>query len=126
MAGVGCARPVHGAEDIRDLQGRARHQRRASGGRSNLGELQRDMLQRADDLLDRLGGHPRIERRAVEFGVTEQNLDDTDIHVLLQQMGGEAVPQDVRGHVALDSGRLCAAAWQARLSWRVVIGLTGF
>jgi len=46
------------AEDIRDLHSRARHGRRALRGRSNLLELERDVLQRADDLLDRLGGHP--------------------------------------------------------------------
>jgi len=62
-----------GAEDIRDLQIRTRHAHRASSGRSNLLELQLDMLQRAHHLLDRLGGNPRIECRAVELGVTEQS-----------------------------------------------------
>jgi hypothetical protein len=62
------------AEDIRDLQSRARHGRRASGGRLNpLLELGRDMLQRAHHLLDRLGGDAGIERRGVELGVTEQS-----------------------------------------------------
>src|SRR5216683_1756409 len=55
-----------------------RDTRRASAGWSDLLELQRDMLQRAHHLLDRLGGDPRIERRAVELGVTEQNLDHPD------------------------------------------------
>ncbi len=70
MAGIG---PVPcrsmAAEDIRDLQRRAQHARRALAGRPHLLELQRDMLQRAHDLLDRLGGNPRIERGAVELGV---------------------------------------------------------
>jgi transposase len=65
MAGIGPApcRAV-AAEDIRDLQRQARHARCTLAGQSNLLELQRDMLQRAHDLLDRLGGNPRIERRA--------------------------------------------------------------
>src|SRR5215510_12186703 len=50
-------------------------------------ELQRDMLQRPHQVLDRPGGHPRIERRRIELGVTEQNLDHADVDVLLQEMG---------------------------------------
>jgi hypothetical protein len=44
-----------------------------SAGRPDLLELDRDMLQRAHDLADGLGGDPRIERRGVELGVTEQS-----------------------------------------------------
>src|ERR1700732_1660377 len=66
--------------------------RRVLGGRSNLLELERDMLQRAHHLLDGLGGNPRVERGAIELGVTEQHLDDPNVGVLLEQMGGEAVP----------------------------------
>src|SRR6267154_5815639 len=76
----------------------------ASAGRPNLLELDRDMLQRAHDLADRLGGDPGIERRGVELGVTEQHLDDADIDVLLEQMGGEAVPERVRRHPLVDPG----------------------
>jgi hypothetical protein len=61
------------AEDIRNLQRRARHKRRALGGRLILLELAGDMLQRAHDLADRLGGNARIERRRVKLGVTEQS-----------------------------------------------------
>jgi hypothetical protein len=74
MAGIGLPpRRSMAAEDIRDLQCRARHARRALGGRPNLPELQRDMLQRAHHLADRLGGDARIERRRVQLGVTEQS-----------------------------------------------------
>ena len=73
MAGMGFAPcQAMAAEDIRNLQSRARHARRASGGRSNLLELESDMLQRAHDLADRLGGDARIERRGIEPGVPEQ------------------------------------------------------
>ena len=74
MAGVGFTpRRTMGAENIRDLQRRARHASRASGGRSNLLELERDMFQRAHDLTDGLGGDTGVERRGIELGVTEQS-----------------------------------------------------
>ena len=85
MAGIGLA-PCRSmaAEDIRDLQRRTRHASRASGGRLSPLALQRDALQWADDLADRLGGDARIERRGIELGVTEQHLDHSDIDVLLE------------------------------------------
>jgi hypothetical protein len=48
MAGIGFA-PCRAmaAEDIRTLQSRARHACRASAGRPDLLELERDVLQRA-------------------------------------------------------------------------------
>ena len=55
-------------------------------------DLTGDMLQRDHDLLDRLGGDAGLDRRAIELGVTEQDLDHSDIDVLFQKMGGEAVP----------------------------------
>jgi hypothetical protein len=66
------------AEDIRDLQSRARHAR-VSAGWPDLLELERDVLQRAHDLADRLGGDAGIERRGVELGVTEQELHRSQI-----------------------------------------------
>ena len=68
MAGMGSA-PCRAmvAEDIRNLQSRVRHAC-ASAGRPDLLELERDMLQRAHDLADRLGGDPGIERGGVELG----------------------------------------------------------
>src|ERR1700722_1208839 len=73
-----------------------RDMRAASAGRPDLAELEGDVLQRAHDLADRLGGDARVERRAVELGVPEQHLDDADIDVLFQQMGSEAVSQGVQ------------------------------
>jgi hypothetical protein len=125
MAGIGSA-PCRSmiAEDIRNLQSRARHKRSASAGWPDLLELERDVLQRAHDLTDRLGGDAGIERRDVELGVTEQHLDDADIDVLLDLVGGKAVPQGVQRDALLISA-IWAAAWQARLSWRLVIGCAG-
>ena len=74
MAGIGFA-PCRSmtAEDIRDLQRRARHARRALAGRRGLDELARDVIERAHDLSDRLGGNARIERRGIELDVAEQS-----------------------------------------------------
>src|SRR5215203_6628091 len=108
MASVGLPpRSSMVAEDIRGLENRARHARRASGRRSNLLELQRDMFQRAHHLLDRLGSNPRVERRVLELGVAKQNLDDTNVGVLLKQMCSEAMPQRVQRHILLDACCLC-------------------
>ena len=70
MTGIGFA-PYRAmaAEDIRNLQGRARHA--ASAGWSDLLELECDALQRAHHLADRLGGDAGIERRGVELGMPE-------------------------------------------------------
>ena len=80
------------AETIRDLQRLPRHPRRASARCLNLLELDCDVLQRAHDRIDGLGGDPRVEGRVLKLGVPEQYLNHPNISVLLQQMGGEAVP----------------------------------
>jgi hypothetical protein len=49
--------------------------------------------------------------------MAEQDLDHPDIDVLLEQVGGKAVPQHMHGHRLVDPA-MSAAAWQARLSWR--------
>src|ERR1043166_1882944 len=93
MAGVGMPpRRTVGAGDIRDLPRRARPARPALVGWASLLKLERDMLERAHQLTDRLGGNTGIERRGVELGVTEQHLDHAYIGVLLEQVSGEAVP----------------------------------
>jgi len=55
------------------LASRTRHARRALSGRLGLLDLAGDMLQRAYDLPDRLGGDAGIERRGIEPGVPEQS-----------------------------------------------------
>src|SRR5216684_6218346 len=76
----------------------------ASGGRLSSLELQCNMFQRAHHLPDRLGGDARIERRGIELGVPEQDLDHSNIDVLFQQMGGEAMPQGVERYALVDLG----------------------
>ena len=74
MAGIGSA-PCRSmiAEDIRDLQCRTRHARRALSRRLGPLDLAGDMLQRAHDLPDGLGGDAGVERRAIEPGMPEQS-----------------------------------------------------
>ena len=60
--------------------------RRASAGRLDPLELGRDVLQRAQDLADRLGGDVSIERGRLKLRVTEQHLDDANIDFLLKQI----------------------------------------
>ena len=75
MAGVGSApRRSMAAENIRDLQRRAGHARRALSGRLTfglilLGHQRREAVERAHDLTDGVGGDASVERRGVELGV---------------------------------------------------------
>ena len=90
------------AEDIRDLKRWTRHASRALRWRLVLPGLAGEALQRTYHLADRLGGDARVERRGLELGMSEQNLDHPDIDVLFQKMGGEAVPQRVRRDALAD------------------------
>src|SRR5215212_9513162 len=64
----------------------------------------REPIERAHDHADGVGGDPRIERRGLELGVPEQDLDHADVDVLLQQVGREAVAQRVRRDPLGDPG----------------------
>ena len=64
-----------------------------------------ELVERALDLADRPGGDLGVERGGVELLVTEQDLDDADVDLLLEQMGGEAVPEGVQGDALVDPGR---------------------
>src|SRR6266705_931501 len=82
-----------------------RDTRRASGGRFvALLELARDAIERAHDLPDGLGGDAGVERRGVELGVPQQDLDHPNISVLLQKMRRKAVTKGMRGHLLADLG----------------------
>src|SRR5258705_12090343 len=69
-------------------------------------ELARNAIERAHDLPDGLGGDTGVERRGVELGVPQQDLDHPDIGVLLQKMRGKAVTKRVRRHTLVDLGEL--------------------
>ena len=108
MAGVGSA-PCRSmiAEDVRDLQCRTRHARRALSGRLGPLDLAGDMLQRADHFADHLGGDARIKRRAIELGVPEQKLDSPKIAGAPVNQGGLRSPARLRAAMAPNSYR-CA------------------
>ena len=80
------------AEDVRNLQNWTGHQRRALCGRLVLLGLETEMLQRAHDRADGVGGDARVERRRVELRMSEQNLNHSDVGVLLQKMGCKTMP----------------------------------
>src|SRR5689334_21401646 len=54
-------------EDIRDPQRRTRHARSVSAGRRSALEIFDEMIERAYDLTDCIGGNPRVESRGVEL-----------------------------------------------------------
>jgi len=90
MAGIGTtpSRSVV-AKDIRNLQNWTRHDRRGLCGRIVLGLIllghqRREAIQRAHDRADGVGGNARIERRRFKLGMSEQNLNHSDIGILLQ------------------------------------------
>src|SRR5271169_4962198 len=72
---------------------RGRATRPWSGGRRLPGQVDAQPLQRALDVADRVDGDAGAERDRLELGVSEQNLNHANVDVLLEQMGGEAVPQ---------------------------------
>ena len=80
------------AEDVRNLQNWTGHPRRALCGRLVLLGLETEMLQRAHDRADGVGGDARVERRRVELRMSEQNLNHSDVGVLLQKMGCKTMP----------------------------------
>jgi hypothetical protein len=63
-------------------------------GRAPARHLQQE-VERARHLAERADGDAGVKRGRVELFVSEQNLDDPDIGLLLQEMGGKTVPQGV-------------------------------
>src|SRR5262249_1529752 len=72
-------------------------------GGASAGHLQQQ-VERARHLADRADGDAGVERGRVELLVPEQDLDNPDIGLLLQQMGGEAVPQCMNPNTLGDAG----------------------
>src|SRR5437868_11645836 len=81
---------------------------RGNGGAS-AGHLQQE-VKRAGHIADRADGDACVERRRVELLVSEQNLDDPNIGLLLQEMGGKAVPQCVNADAFGNAGTPCCQA----------------
>src|SRR5215470_12739272 len=64
------------------------------------------VVERACHLAERADGDAGVERRRVELLVPEQHLDDADIGLLFQKMGGKAVPQRVNTDTLGNAGAL--------------------
>jgi hypothetical protein len=64
-------------------------------------------LQRAHDRPDSVGGDAGVERRRVDLRMSEENLDHSDIGVLLQKVGCKAMPQRMWRHPLGDLGQVC-------------------
>src|SRR6516165_108522 len=58
----------------------------------------------AGHLADRVDRDAGVKRRRVELFVSEQNLDDADIGLLLQKMRGKAVPQRMNADALGNAG----------------------
>ena len=81
----------------------------------------------ARHLADRADRDAGVERRRVELLVSEQSLDDTDIGLLLQEVGGKAVPQRMNADTLGDAGtprgqandpmQLAPWDWPASTAW---------
>jgi hypothetical protein len=65
-----------------------------------------ELLEWAPDLADGPGGDLGIERYDLELLVPEQDLDHANVDLLLEQLGGEAVPERVQRDALVDPGRL--------------------
>ena len=74
MAGIGLTpcRTMR-AEDIRELERRARHARRVSSRRRGGLEGFNEMIERAHHRTERIGGDLRVKRRGVELGMAKQS-----------------------------------------------------
>src|SRR5215471_7613790 len=72
-------------------------------GRASAGHLPQE-VERARHLADRVDRYAGVERRRVELLVSEQNLDHPDIGLLLQEVGGKAVPQRMNANTLGDAG----------------------
>ena len=82
----------------------------------------RQQVERALDAGDHAGGDAGITGRGVEFGVTQERLDDADIGAAFEQMRCKAVTQHMQCDVLPDPGGVGCLMEEAR-NCRVVIGL---
>src|SRR5215469_5187971 len=78
-------------------------------GRASAGHLQQQ-VERARHLAERGDGDAGVERGRVELLMSQQNLDDPNIGLLLQEMRGKAVPQRVNTDTLDNAGALCCHA----------------
>src|ERR1700751_4394554 len=90
-------------KDVRDLQPRAAHGRARlrAGSRSPVDQWCQP-IEGAGYGPDRGVGDAGVKPRGVEFGMAQKCLNHANIDILLEEMGGEAMPQRVWRHALLD------------------------
>ncbi len=86
------------AEDVRDLQ-------RLSGHARLGGRLELQILQWAFDLVQEMSRDLAIAGGVLELLVPQQYLDDADVLVVLEQVGGKSVAQRMQRNRLIDLGR---------------------
>jgi hypothetical protein len=107
MPGIGLAPSgAMAMEDVRNLQPLAAHGRRLHSASRSPFDRRHELVEWAGYGADRGVGDTGVTRRGVELGVAEQYLDDADVGILFEQMGGEAVPQGMRRHPFLNPSGL--------------------
>ena len=89
-------------EDVGDLD-RGAH---GSAGRRLALHQRHQAVERPGDSVDRPGRDLGVERGRLKLAVAEQDLDDADVDILFEQVGGEAVTQRVRADALADAGGL--------------------
>lgn len=87
-----------GAEDVRDLQAGAFHDAPYAGCKVSSGLITSRR---------RSGATWSYSAVVSSRFVAEQGLDDSDVDLLLKQMGGETVAQDVHGYTLVDPRQVC-------------------
>src|SRR3546814_10425367 len=61
-----------------------------------LGQEQADLVERTGHRAYGLHRHPGVERGVLQLGMAEQRLDDADVDAILEQVRGEASPEQNR------------------------------
>ena len=93
---------------MRKISATSSEARTASAGGCDLSGLEHaELVERAGHGAYRSGRNLGVEGGVLQLGVAEQNLDDADVDAVLQQMGGETVPQRVRSDPLGDLRGLC-------------------
>jgi len=110
MQGQRVGLPVGGAvlsKDVGQLQSWLRQGLRPGFAFAGLSGVAIQIVERATGDGHDLWAHLGVTRRGLDAAVAEQDLNDTDISAILQQMGAKAVAQGVDGDPFAKPGGAC-------------------
>ena len=133
MPGIGLAPGgAMAVKDVCDLQPRAAHRHRLHSGSRRSHRQRCDPVERAGHVADRGVGDARVKGRGVELGMAEPHpglrrgrLWMTRMSVSCSSRCVAKLCRSVCGDTRFLIPAASAAAWTARLSWRVESGSTG-